>query len=1099
MTTRVALSHRIDRRFNRHVRLSTHWLRLRPAPHCQPEVEAYSLRIDTNPHFINWLRDPFENHLGRLDFPEQVNQVCLEVELLLKLNPRNPFDFLVEADAARYPLSYSEQHRKELAPYLRLGKFGPHMDAWLARLPRQKDYIVEFLGNLNLHINNAIALAMGFLPGPVDCESVLRRGTASAWEIAWLAALSLRALGLATRFTSGYKVLLAADPTQTNFASLHAWTEVFLPGAGWIGLDPAAGVFTTEAYVPLACAPDPLRAIQFSGYREDCDEQINEQVQIRILQSHTPARSDRASMPVILRALGNEVDRTLMESDTELATSMELAFVAAAKGTSAEWTTAAIGADKRRAAEALATGLARRLAPGAAFMESQGEWFAGEGCPRWRLSCLFRDDGKAICESAQLATPNHADANRNTRSEARALAIELLEQLQLGQNWLIPAYEDGLHELASNPGLLDFAPNPDELNDPFKRQALAERLSSTLGEPVGFVIPLRWDYVQSRWSSGQWRFRRGGLFLTPGSSQMGYRLPLNSLATAESDRFEPHLERSPFEERPADPGIHGETSARHSDYSPPMPVLDFADAIDPLPAPKTALCVELRNGRLSVFIPPLSHLEHFLALTAAIDRAARKLDVAVTLEGYDPAEDYRLRRIVLEPDCGVLRVKLPPARSLGQQYDLLKACYDEAEKLGLHGQRVLSDGSMAAAGGGVSVTVGSDRPADSPFLHRPELLRKLIAYWQRHPSLSYFFADRSIGPGGFAPRPDEGRDDALYELGIALARIPSGKSDHPWIADRLLRHLLADPAGNIHRAEINIDQLYPPHRQSERLGRVMLRCFEMPPSADDAALQAAFIKGVLAMLNGSTDSPELVDWGHSLHDRFMLPYLLWQDMSEILRELNNAGFPFPQGWFREILDANLPVVGDVQIGEIGLQLRLAREPWPLLAEEIVSGNIARFVDSAAQRIQVLVTGLPPDRYVLACNGQHVPLQATPTHGEYVAGVRFKAWNPTSTLHPTRFAVAGLQFDLIDRWNGRAVGSCCYFPAPPDVWGTAGYLPRAVPSSAFLPPAELIPQVFWAAPWSKRGRFSTKSPPGGHVAAPRVSFDSRHPYLLDLIR
>ncbi len=668
---------------------------------------------------------------------------------------------------------------------------------------------------------------------------------------------------------------------------------------------------------------------------------------------------------------------------------------------------------------------------------------------------------------------------------------------------MIPAHEDGLHQLWTSPAGMDWSPSVEDLTDPDRRRRCAECLSTPHGEPTGYVLPLRWDPVKDRWASGRWTFRRDGLFLIPGSSPLGFRLPIDSLPVGEAGVADSPQERCQTEERPVLPAVCGELSARYTTVSLADSGAQEADSLpaDPRP-PRTALAVELREGQLYVFLPPLSHAEHYLDLLSAVRKAARATGIPVRLEGYEPPEDHRLRRIVVEPEPGILKVWLPDCDGWRTQNDLISATYEEADRIGLRAERILGDGRRLPVGGGAELVLGGFPPVDSPFLRRPELLRSLIVYWQQHPALSYFFAGRLIGPDGPAPRPDEGRTDALYELSIALDRIPDGEVAQPLIPDRVLRHLLADPAGNMKRAEIRMDLLYSPDRPSLRLGRTVLRPFEMPPDARLASLQSLLVTALVAWFWREPYRGRPIDWGMHLHDRFLLPQVLWNDLTQVLDDLGRGGWPLQAEWFRPLLNLRFPILGRRQLGDITLELRKAHEPWPLLAEEsILGGGTARFLDSSCERIQIRCVGLAPERHVLSCNGYRVPLNATGILGEYVAGIRFKVWNPPSTLHPTITPVDALVIDLIDTWSDRIVGGCTYFPPRPDVWGAVGVSTgRAAPAGLRKPDALRRPLIP-VPPWNSGGLFvdSGSTPPNTPYRAPLPEDRSRpgQPFLLDL--
>jgi uncharacterized protein (DUF2126 family) len=509
----------------------------------------------------------------------------------------------------------------------------------------------------------------------------------------------------------------------------------------------------------------------------------------------------------------------------------------------------------------------------------------------------------------------------------------------------------------------------------------------------------------------------------------------------------------------------------------------------------------VRFGQLYVFVPPVSHAEHYAELIATIEAAAEAHHTAVTVEGYEPPEDPRLGRFTLEPDSGVLRVILPESDSWQTQLDVLQVAYEEAARLGLYPERMSLEGAPLPSGGGGRLSLAGPRPEDSPFLRRPELLRALIAYWQRHPSLSYFFAGRLVGTGGGAPRPDEGRDEALYELSLALSRLGLGSDLPLWHSDRVLRHLLTDLSGDLKHAEIRVDQLYSPESARQRLGRIVISAFETAPHARIAALQALLVQGLLGRFAREPDDGAITRWGMALHDRFMLPHALWSDLGHVIADLNAVGYPFQLEWFEGLLTRRFPVVGSVPIGTITLELQSAHEPWPLLAEEATGAGVARFIDAAHERLQVRVTGLTAGRYALACNGERVPLQATVVHGESIAGVRYKTANPPATLHPTIPPVYALVFDLIDLWTGLAVGGCTYLPPQQQLWGPIGTpaLPPLPPSSGEeAEPVRPAPLPYVTlAPLAKSGRFLPHGSTLGPMDAPPPHQDPDYLYLLDL--
>tara|TARA_R110002049_G_scaffold4601_5_gene32614 strand:- start:850809 stop:854156 length:3348 start_codon:yes stop_codon:yes gene_type:complete len=1108
MTTRVALSQHVGYVFDRQMDPTTLWLRLRPAPHTAAKLEAYSIKVHVAQPWLTWARDPFENHLGRLDLPEPFSAIAFDSEFIADLEPVNPFDFFVEPYANDFPFEYPDQLRKELTPYLHRTTCGPAFVDWLIDLDRSPRYMVEFLTKMKDHVCENLTLKGLSDDKPIDLDAVIRQGGGSPRDLAWVLTQSLRALGLAARFTSGYLISLGLDEEgniredeSDDMASMHAWSEVFVPGAGWIGLDPSMGVFTAENHIPLASAPDPFRTVPVVGVDPTRVSSERNEIRIRRLLPVTPDEPLSETHVRDITAAGRMVDAALREEQVKLCSSAEVNFVSAVNAGAAEWTDQTMGPDKLRSAYALLDRLRTQWAPGAAVHLCQGEHIQGEASARWRLSCCYRSDGQPLWRNGKLLAGDRCPDRIATATDARLFSQSLADNLGIHSQFVTAAHEDPFEYFAANPMTLPLAPQADDLSDPLGRQRLANQLSTPQSEPAGYVLPLRWDFTKQQWTSGTWTFRRDHLYLLPGSFAMGFRLPLHSLSKDATEPDDIAIEPSLFEEKPVLPETHGEVSARQfelSHISDAQQHPAVADDKRNVRAPRTAICVEVRDGVIHVFIPPIHYVEHYVGLVAAVESAAQIHGLPVVLEGYEPPPDPRLKRFAIEPDNGLLRLFLPMASSWQQQSELYDVAYTEGKAVGLdyeHGGR--RDEARQRPNSYTSLTLAGPTPAESPFLTRPQILRSLIAYWQNHPSLSYFFSGTLIGPSGTAPRPDEGRDDALYELGIALERFPKDSS-LPWMPDRLLRHLLADSSGNMHRAETRVDQLYAPERQSRRRGQIVLRSFDMPSHPRLADLQSLLVRSLIARFSHLSYTKPLIDWQSALHDRFMLPEVLWDDLSEIIDELKESGFPLQREWFAPLKEFNFPKLGSVQIGDITLELRRAHEPWPLLAEEITGGGMARFIDIANERIQVAVTGMPPDRYALMCNQQSVPMNPGVVQGDYVAGVRYKACQPPSTLHPTVWPTSELVFDLIDTWTGRAIGGCTYYPAPPLTWtyGTTG-APAIAGATGQRPADDPPPITMGATPVT--GRFKESGSGIGPVEPPKPHDDRRFPYSLDLTK
>ncbi len=389
---------------------------------------------------------------------------------------------------------------------------------------------------------------------------------------------------------------------------------------------------------------------------------------------------------------------------------------------------------------------------------------------------------------------------------------------------------------------------------------------------------------------------------------------------------------------------------------------------------------------------------------------------------------------MLTPDPGVIEVNIHPAASWDELVERTTTLAAAARAMRLSTEKFALDGTHTGTGGGNHLTLGGPTPADSPLLRRPDLLRSMITYWQHHPSLSYLFSGRFVGPTSQSPRVDEGRVENLYELEIAFAemqRLGEGRSSvPPWQVDRLLRHLLTDVTGNTHRAEFCIDKLFSPDTERGRLGLVELRGFEMPPHPQMTLVQALLVRALVARFWAHPYTGELVRWGSELHDRFLLPWWVAADISDVVADLGRHGYPFERSWLDPFLEFRFPRLGVLQLDTLSLELRMAIEPWNVLGEEVTATTTARYVDSSVERIQVRVDGMTESRYVVACNGFTVPLQPTGAAGTFVAGVRYRAWQPPSALHPTIGVHAPLVFDVIDRWSGRSIGGCTYHVSHP---------------------------------------------------------------------
>jgi uncharacterized protein (DUF2126 family)/transglutaminase-like putative cysteine protease len=1124
MAIRVAINHKTVYKFDRLISLSPHVFRLRPAVHSRTPIKAYSLNIEPKNHFINWQQDPFGNILARVVFPEKCRQLSVEVEVIADMTTINPFDFFVESYAEHFPFKYTEMAIKELEPYLEISENGKLLNQWLKGFDRKKRQINDFMVEINRKVYEDIGYNIRMEPGIQSCEDTLTKKSGSCRDSAWLLVQILRHLGLAARFVSGYLVQLTADiksldgpsgPEQ-DFTDLHAWTEVYIPGAGWIGLDPTSGLLAGEGHIPLACTPNPASAAPVTGATDKCE--VSFEFDNSVTRIHEDPRVTKPysdAQWLAIDALGEKVDQQLLQDDVRLTMGGEPTFVSIDDMEGAEWNTAADGANKRKLAHELSLKLNEVFTKGALLHYGQGKWYPGEALPRWQYGCFWRKDGKAIWQDANWLANIEKDY-KFTAKHAKKFTHTLCKHLELATRYISPAYEDPFHYLWQEgrvPTNID--PLKSKLKDPIERKTLAKILNQNIGDPVGYVLPLQWDWQQQGWRSAPWELRRGELFLSPGNSPMGLRLPLDSLPWVAPDKRDSQEPQSLFEPLPELGDYYGEVTRRYSE--PVKQPLEHPEVVhqqtgdskgEMVNIPHTALCIEARDGRLYLFMPPLSLLEHYLNILAAAEATAALLKMPLVIEGYEPPRDYRIERLMVTPDPGVIEVNIHPSHSWRELVDKTTILYEQAHQVRLGTEKFMLDGRHSGTGGGNHITLGGATPMDSPMLRRPDLLRSLITYWQHHPGLSYLFSGMFIGPTSQAPRVDEGRDEKLYELEIAFQQMPQGETPAPWLVDRLLRHLLTDITGNTHRAEFSIDKLYSPDSSTGRLGILELRAFEMPPHARMSLVQNLLLRTLIAWFWRNPYQHKLVRWGTELHDRFLLPHYAEQDLHQVITDLQRGGYPIQMEWLAPFFEFRFPVYGTTVIEGIELELRFAIEPWHVLGEEMSNSGTARFVDSSVERVQIKVSNFTGERYIVTCNGRRVPLRNTGRKGEYVAGVRYRAWQPPSALHPTIAPHAPLVFDVFDSWNGRSVGGCTYHVSHP---GGRHY--ETFPVNSFEAESRRITR-FWdyghtpenstRPPVMQEGKcsvpgvsFSTQSG-RGPIATPPVEYPNEdYPYTLDL--
>ena len=1005
MGIQVALNHRTLYRYEKAISLGPQVIQLRPALHCRTPILSYSLEVTPAEHVLNWQLDPHNNRQARLLFSGKTKEFLVEVNVIADLSPYNPFAFFLEPGIEEYPFAYTPRLAKDLEPYRSVDTPGPLLLAFLESFQGRKCGTISLLLDLNRSIRDEIGYVTRLEAGIQTCEETLEKRLGSCRDSAWVLVQCLRNLGIAARFVSGYLIQLrspdpAAEGPKSDSADLHAWAEAFLPGAGWIGMDPTSGLLAGEGHIPLVCTPTASQAAPIGGTSEPASVEFSHSMAIRRLNDpRRPSRPFTDDDWLRVRQVAHCVDEELKAHDVRLTMGGEPTYVGIDDPESSQWNLDAAGSMKRTRGLALIQGLREGMASGGLLHYGQGKWYPGEAVPRWALSCYWRADGIPIWEDSGIIAREDREYGFGA-AEALAFMEALTRRLQVSSENLLAAF------------------NPDD----------------EAAQPVGYILPLRRRQPagELRWSSQLWFPRPERLLLSVGDSPIGFRIPTESMPWVAPDEIEYEFDAAPFEKwAKLPPG-----PARR------MALFEMDPAPDQLPAVlrtpgeapeliRPSLCVQAREGRLHVFLPYAPKLADYLDLVSAVEDTCQYLKTPVWVEGYPPAPDPRLRSFSVTPDPGVLEINLPPASNWDELERINTLLDGEARRNRLTAEKFSYDGNRIATGGGNHIVIGGATLQDSPLLRRPDLLRSMVSFWQNHPSLSYLFSGMYVGPTSQYPRVDEARMDALYELEIAFRNLPEGDCP-PFIIDGLFRNLLVDTTGNSHRAEFCVDKLYPPEGLGLQLGLLELRAFEMAPHVQMNLLQMLMVRALVSVFWKTPFKGSLVRWGTALHDRFMLPEFVRRDLREVLAWLRLSGNNFEDEWFDSHLEFRFPKIGSIAADGVELELRRALEPWNVLAEETHSGGTVRTVDSSMERIQLKVSGVAMEsRYVVACNGRRVPLRLIGEAGTMLAGVRFRARRLSASLHPTIPVHAPLVFQLIDRLTGYSIGQCTYHVGPPD--------------------------------------------------------------------
>ncbi len=1097
MSIHAAITHRTSYRYDRPVTLGPQTIRLRPAPYARTPIVSYTLNISPQPHFINWQQDPQGNFQARVVFPERVTSFEVVVDLIADMATINPFDFFLEPEAETYPFKYDEVLKEELAPFRLLNTPGPQLKALIEAVPRavghRKVPMVDMLVMLNRLIADRIAYIVRLEPGVFTPEETLQKGLGSCRDSAWLLVNLLRHLGFAARFVSGYLIQLVADlkptdggaagPTE-DFTDLHAWAEVYLPGAGWIGLDATSGLMAGEGHIPLAATPSPSSAAPISGLVENCETTFGFEMKVvrvaetpRVTKPYSPAQWQE------ILAQGQAVDQALARGDVRLTMGGEPTFVCATDMEAAEWNTDAAGPTKRSYAGKLIRKLGALWAPGAALQYGMGKHYPGEQLPRWALHAHWRPDGEPVWRDPALLAADE-DSGDADATVAAQFATALAERLQVDPALVYAAHEDvhyylwREHRLPANVLAEDA-----KLRDPLERARLTKAFGQGVAAAVGSVLPLRRveeDGVR-RWQSGKWFFR-------------------DSVHAAGAGRFagrpapaagEPALGRSRAHRAGAEPDPLAASAVAAARASWRRAAAAPADR----PAGRagrtgrrarlvrTALTVRGAR-RHAPRVPPAALLSGGLARAGRRDRGDGGGAGPQGVSGRLPAAGRRApAELLRHARPRRHRGQRPSRHQLGRDGRAHRAAVrgGAGQRPG-HGEvhagrppcrhrrrQPRGDGRREAGGQPVPAPAGPAEVAAGLLAQPPVAV--LPVQRPVHRPLQPASAHRR-GPAGL-PSTSWRSPSARYR---ASTETP------PWMVDRLFRNILTDMTGNTHRTEFCIDKMYDPGSASGRRGLVEFRAFEMPPHAEMSAAQMLLMRSAIAAFWQKPYERRMVRWGTRLHDEFLLPHYAEADFRDALEELGSLGFPLSPEWFAPHMEFRFPQIGEVTMRDMHLEMRHALEPWHVLGEEQVAGGTARYVDSSAERVQANVpagsgsaTCWPATAPRCRCANRN---RGRVRRGHPLQGL---AAVLARCIPPSRRRCRWCS-TCMTRWTGRSLGGVTHHVAHP---GGRSY--------------ETFPVNANAAEARRRSRFFVFGHSAGEAPPPRPVPGPEYPRTLDLRR